>query len=76
MDFTFVKFRRWHTLRPRGYEVKTYCGEPAEGKEVFDTMGPGLACAHCDKAALRIADHDGKAVADADGIISHDPAAS
>jgi hypothetical protein len=75
VDFQFVKFRRWHILRPKDYEAKTYCGELAEGKEVFDSQPSGLACAHCDKHAVRLADHAAQATPDADGILSYDPKA-
>jgi hypothetical protein len=63
VDFQFVQFRRWHVLRPRDYEVKTYCGLPAEGKEAVDVKSPTrLSCEKCDKTALKIADDHAKAV--------------
>jgi hypothetical protein len=65
VDFQFVQFRRWHVLRPaHSFTVPTtYCGLPAEGKEAVDVRPPTrLACAKCDKTALKIADDHRQAV--------------
>lgn len=57
LNFQFVRFRRWHVLRPDDYlGPKTYCGLDSAERERVDKRLPGLTCEKCDKAAVTIAD--------------------
>lgn len=76
MDIQWVKTRSWHAARPRDYTETSYCGRDlsAEGLETATELpGTGKTCESCLKITRRIEEHAGKAVPDAEGIVSHDP---
>jgi hypothetical protein len=76
MDWTYIKIRSWHVARPKDYTAKSYCGKSLEGRtETSATLPRGKTCESCLAITRRIEEHNAKAVADEQGIVSHDPSA-